>query len=188
MAAPGDYIVRMIIGDTLVASRGFKIVKDPRLRKVTDADLQAREAFEVRVSRELTRVHQTVNNIRKINKQLNDYISKVSDTAQAHALQKMAKNITDSLTAIENALVQTKAHAGQDLLRYPVQLNNKLAGLISTANSRDAAPMQSLLDTYADIDARVQVQLNKFERVKNGLLNQFNTTASGISVKAVDIK
>ena len=40
----------------------------------------------------------------------------------------MADSINKQLTAIEEKLHQTKAKSGQDVLNYPIRLNDKLGG------------------------------------------------------------
>ena len=73
------------------------------------------------------------------------------------AIQEAADALSKKLTAVEEALYQTKNRASQDPLNYPIRLNNKLAALGGTVGSADAAPTAqsyAVYDELADEDRR----------------------------------
>lgn len=57
-------------------------------------------------------------------KKINDYNANLRINAQSDSIKKLRKRIVDSLSSIENELMQTKAKNEQDLLNYPMKLNN----------------------------------------------------------------
>jgi len=71
-------------------------------------------------------------------------------------------------------LIQWHAKAGQDLLNYPIKLNDKLAGLGSAAGSAESKPTQQEYDAYALLEKQIDVQLNKLKKVVDEKLPVYN--------------
>ena len=69
------------------------------------------------------------------------------------------------MTRIEEALDQTKAKSGQDILNYPIRLNDKIAGLFNYAASGNYAPTQQVKDVYADLSAQADEQLKMLSTI-----------------------
>jgi hypothetical protein len=81
-------------------------------------------------------------------------------------VKSMSDSINRQLTAIEETLYQTKAKSGQDVLNYPIRLNDKLSGLYDAANSGNFAPSKQVQDVYADLSSQVDAQLAKLKAIK----------------------
>ena len=60
------------------------------------------------------------------------------------------------MTAVEEALYQTKNQSNQDPLNYPIRLNNKLSALAGVVASADAAPTESSEAVFADVAQRIE--------------------------------
>jgi hypothetical protein len=54
--------------------------------------------------------------------------------------EKMTKSTLENLDKIESSLMQPKAKAPQDVLAYPIQLNDKMAGLGSNIHRNQNQP------------------------------------------------
>ncbi len=109
--------------------------KDPRL--ITTHDEYARQLeVALQIHNKLSQTNEAVIRIRDIRKQLDDYAERVKDQKVADAAKSLAKN----LTAVEEALYQTKNRASEDPLNFPIKLNNKLAALEGVVESSDSAP------------------------------------------------
>ena len=80
-------------------------------------------------------------------------------------IKTLADSINKRMTRIEEALYQTKAKSGQDVLNYPIRLNDKIAGLYGYAVSGNAAPTKQVRDAYADLSAQADAELNKLKTV-----------------------
>ncbi|MEI7803449.1 MAG: glycosyl hydrolase, partial [Bacteroidota bacterium] len=142
---PGDYKVKMFIGDSLIQIMLFEIKMDPAVTVETE-DLQAQLDYIKAANKKLGEVHKAVKDLRTIRSQVNDFIAGVTDTAVAHSLRDYTKPMLDTLDLIENNFVQLKAHAGQDVLKYPIMLNDKISALAGGANSADAKPSPQFYD------------------------------------------
>ena len=107
------------------------------------------------------------------------------DTATTKPAKELAKVITDTLTSIENELVQTKAKAGQDLLNYPVKLNNKIASLADVVASADYAPTQQSIDLFTELSRQADAYLATIAWVESAKITEFNTAVDALKLPAV---
>ena len=78
----------------------------------------------------------------------------------------LADSINKQLTAIEETFYQTKAKSGQDVLNYPIRLNDKLSGLFDAANSGNMTPSRQVKDVFADLSKQCDEQLAKLKKIK----------------------
>ncbi len=76
------------------------------------------------------------------------------NTSRASKDQKVvdaAKALAKKLTAVEEALYQTKNRANEDPLNFPIKLNNKLAALEGVVESSDNAPNAAIHARFSKI-------------------------------------
>ncbi len=184
---PGDYKVKMFIGDSLIQIMLFEIKMDPAVTVETE-DLQAQLDYIKAANKKLGEVHKAVKDLRTIRSQVNDFIAGVTDTAVAHQLRDYTKAMLDTLDLIENNFVNLKAKAGQDVLKYPIVLNDKISALAGGANSADTKPSPQFYDALTDLSARAEVYLRMMERVKKIYVPGFNVKVKDLNVPAVQIK
>jgi photosystem II stability/assembly factor-like uncharacterized protein len=186
-AVPGNYKVKLYIGDTLMAAQNFVIKEDPRYA-VSQKDLEEQLALHQKINQKLSETHKAINELRSIRSQINIYIGSVEDSAFASQLKKLSKPILDSLQLIEDALVQHKANAQQDLLNYPIRLNDKIAGIASAVSSAESAPTKQSYIAYDDISALIDVQLTKLKKIKEIQIPAFNAVAKQKVADPIKVK
>lgn len=185
-AAPGLYTVKLYEGKKLIQSQSFTVLKDPRV-EATDQDLLAQFDLMKKINQKVSYCHKAINEIRSIRKQLNDYTSSLSDTAQKKMMSDLAKPILDTIAAIESKLMQPKAQAPQDVLNYPIQLNDKIAGLGSVVGSADTRPTAQSYVVFEDLSIKIDAQLNKLNFCKENSLKEFNSKAEELKKPAIKI-
>lgn len=88
-------------------------------------------------------------------------------------LDSLGKQISKHLTEIEEHLYQTKAKSGQDVLNYPIRLNDKLSGVFDAANQH-TAPAQSTKEAYADVATKIDIEINAFKGVIENDVRKYN--------------
>jgi len=169
MAVPGTYTVRLHIGDEVVGEQQFEVMKDPRLVDVNQEDLIAQFELVQTINAKLDTTHKSINRIREVSKEINEMIAEISDNEE---LTTRAKDLTKAISEIEQELVQTKAEAIQDVLNFPIKLNNKLASLKSTVASGYGRPTAQQYAVFEDLAAKVDVQLEKLNAIWNGEYEQ----------------
>ncbi len=170
--APGRYSVKLSVeGQTFTQS--FEILKDPRIETTRDEFVRQSELL-AKIHTQLDSVHKCVIRIRRVQKQLQDFLSNVKDTTLVRILKEFSKPLTDSLTAIENALIQPKIKSSQDILNFPLQLNNRLATLAAIVGASDHAPTQSQLDLYVELERLAEDRYRQLDALLTSRLPAFN--------------
>ena len=100
----------------------------------------------------------------------------------------MVDSISKQLTAIEEKLYQTKAKSGQDVLNFPIRLNDKLSGLFDAANSGNMAPSKQAKEVFADLSAQCDEQLNKLKKIKEEDIVKLNQLIREKAVPVIGLK
>ena len=62
-------------------------------------------------------------------------------------------------------LRQTKAKSEQDVLNFPIRLDDKISGLYNIASSGNAAPTKQVKETYTDLASQADAELNKLKKL-----------------------
>lgn len=183
---PGSYKVRLIIGKELAKEQLFEIRKDPRL-KTTDEEYQEQFALLMKIHKKLDETHQSINQMRQIKKAVTDYMNSVKDTALISKFQKLTKPMLKNLEELEQSLVQNKAKAGQDLLAYPIKLNDKLAGVAGVVSSADTKPTKASYDAVNDLSGKIDKTKEKLKKVVEEDVPNFNKMVSEQNIPAINL-
>ena len=169
MAVPGTYTVRMHIGDEMVAEQQFEVMKDPRLVDVTQEDLVAQFELVQTINAKLDTTHKSINRIRMATEEMKSMVAEIEGNEE---LTTRLKELSTAISEIEMELVQTKAEAIQDVLNFPIKLNNKLASLKSTVMTGYGRPTAQQYAVFEDLAGKVDVQLDKLNAIWNGEYEQ----------------
>jgi len=188
LAFPDNYIIEWYIGDSLIQKIGCKILPDPRFDETTIENYQNKKAILDSVISKVNATHSAINELRSISKQINDFNGHLTKKEDRDTMIKYGKLIIDSLRAIENELIQTKAKNIQDLLNYPMKLNNKMATLIDNIGAFKGAVPQQYYDVYFDLAHKIDVQLIKFETLKKKQVQDFNRRVKKLDFDVIKVK
>jgi len=136
VAAPGSYTVRLDV-DGSKSEASFDIVKDPRI-PTTQKDFEAQFALRTKLRDLLDHDHRAVNRLREARR----------DPRTTAATKR-------TLDAIEGLLMQPRAKSRQDTLNFGVRLNHRIASLIASIATADAAPTKQAVELAAQLEAEV---------------------------------
>ena len=128
-----------------------------------------------------------IKDIRALRTQINAFVA-LQGKDVPKEISSMADSINKQLTEIEETLYQTKSKSGQDVLNYPIKLNDKLAGVFNVANSGNMAPSQQVSDVYAALAAQADAQLQKLNEVKQKELPVFNELIRQKALPVIGVK
>ena len=160
-ALPGTYTVELTVGGK-TQSATFDVVKDPRV-----ATSKAGYVAQFKLVRELTDalgdLNATVNRIRRLNRRLDDLVTRLGDGHEG--LRKKVAAITRDLRAVEGLLVDVKRESPRDVLRHEAGLDDTLVDLISVATTADAAPTTQARAVSDEIMAKVRAEIAKAEKI-----------------------
>lgn len=184
-APPGNYFARVKVGNDSTEVP-FVVKGDPNY-KISASDYAAQFAFLKQSQDKFNEVQKAIKDIRSIRGQLSDFVARQGKDCPAD-VKAAADTLSKQLTTIEEALYQTKAKSGQDVLNYPIRLNDKLAGVFNAANSGNMAPSKQSHDVYADIAGKCDVELAKLAKLKKEDLAKFNELVREKKLTVVGVK
>jgi photosystem II stability/assembly factor-like uncharacterized protein len=183
-AVPGSYTVRLKVGEKTL-EHPFQLVKDLNL-PTTPEQFQQLFELQMKIRDKLTQVHDAINEIRGIRKQVKWITDRTKKKTYFKKLDDAAKALKKKLQPIEDAFIQHKAKARQDLLNYPIKLNNKLAALGQwTLTSSWGAPTQQSLDVFEHLSKQVDDQLSTLKKIIDTDVAAFNKLVRELQVPAV---
>ena len=187
LALPGDYKVRLTV-DGKSQEQSFKIVPDPRL-KITADDLKKQFDLMRQILGKVTRVHDAVRQIRDIRAQMTTLNKRLKEekNPDAKALADAGNALDKKMTTVEEALIQTKAKSGQDVLNYPIQLNNLLVALGGVVSSADAAPTKQDYEMFEDLGRQADAQLAVWSDIVKTDLVAYNKLAQERTIPVVGL-
>ncbi len=169
--APGKYTFQLKTS-TDSTFKEVEILANPN-QKMTQADYDAQVNFLLQVKNKFNEIQKTIKNIRTLRSQIKDF-TKDMDTTQYKVITTMADSIQKKITAIEEALYQTKSKSPQDVLNYPIRINDQMASIYNFASSGNTAPPQQAYDAFAELSLKADKYLQSFEAIKQNDLVYLN--------------
>jgi hypothetical protein len=163
-------------------SQNFTVVKDPRA-PTTPEDFQKQLELGLKIRDRVSEANQSVVAIRAAEDQLKPYL-----TSSNEKVKTDAKQLTDELTGIEEAIYQTKLRADEDALNYPIKLNNKLASVEGVVEDSDVAPTAQSYQVFDELSAQLQTQLDHLHKVESTGIEQFNKLVREQNIPAVSLQ
>lgn len=179
--APGRYRARFTSGKTSFETE-FEVRKDPRLKDVSQEDLERQEQLLLQIRDKLSEIHEAILRIRDVRSQVEAWGKRDA------SLEKPARELAAKLTAVEEELYQTRNRSPQDPLNYPIKLNNKLAALASVIGSAEARPTDQSYQVFEDLASRANAQLRTLQELLARDLEAFNRLVREKNLPAVSAR
>jgi photosystem II stability/assembly factor-like uncharacterized protein len=134
LAPPGAYTVKLTVGGEEL-TQPLKVVKDPH-SSGTEADIRAQFTLLQSIRDNVLAAGDMVNKAEHVRRQIEDLETK----ADAAPVKSAAEALDAKLTDFEQHLYQLKLTGGQDGMRWPGQLLQKLSHLASGLQDSDFSP------------------------------------------------
>jgi photosystem II stability/assembly factor-like uncharacterized protein len=184
-AAPGKYLAKIKVGKDSI-EQTFSILANPTY-KASQQDYEDQFNTLISIRDKFNEVQKGIKNIRDIRSQINGFAERQGKDLPKEIKEK-GDTINKQLTAIEEALYQTKSKSGQDVLNYPIRLNDKIGGLYDYANSGNNAPTRQVKQAYADLAAMADIQLKKLQRLMDKDVMELNQLIREKAVPVISAK
>ncbi len=184
-APPGAYFARFKVG-TDSTEVPFTITADPNY-KITQQEYDEQFRFLWQVRSKFNDIQKAIKDIRALRTQINAFVSLQGKDVPAE-VKNTADSINKRLTSIEETLYQTNAKSGQDVLNYPIRLNDKLAGLFNAANSGHFAPSKQVQAVYAELSAQVDQELHILADIQQKDIPAFNALIRQKALPVIGVK
>ena len=162
-ALPGKYQVRLtVLGKAYTAP--LEITADPRL-KIAPDDLAKQFDLLLKIRDKVTDTDDAIIQIRDIRDQIGIVNKRLKNDSREKTIADAGKALDKKMTAVEEELIQTKAKSGQDVLNFPVRLNNHLVALGGVVSSADTAPTKQSYEVFDMLSKAVDEQLAKWKAI-----------------------
>lgn len=183
LAPPGTYTVHLVAG-----GQAFKapitILKDPHSEGTLE-DIKAQTDFVAKVYQDLNTVADMINGAESIRRQLMD----LEDVLKVKGDKKLIKAVADigkKLLDVEGKLVQLKiTGTGQDAVRWPAMLGEKLSYLATTAATADFAPSDPHKEVYTKLKAELTALQLAYGKLLNGDMATFTKSLQDNGIGAI---
>jgi photosystem II stability/assembly factor-like uncharacterized protein len=180
LAIPGDYRVELVV-DGKTQSENFTMVKDPRV-PTTPEQFEQELALGLTIRDRVSEANSAVIRIRAAKDQLKPYLASADEKVKSNA-----KQLTDQLSAIEENIYQTKLHADEDALNYPIRLNNKIAAVGGVVELSDIAPTAQAVEVFDELSGKLQIELDHLHQVETTSIQDFNKLVQTQNIPAINL-
>ncbi len=185
MALPGIYQVKLsVAGKSYTAP--LEIKPDPR-STATPAELEQQFELEQRISRRLTVLHKTVNQVRDLRGQVQAMSRKYAAAAAWEPLRPGAEELLKKLSVLEERLVQTQVKSTEGDLNFPTMVDEQLIYLSFAVDAGDAAPTKAQSETFEMLSRKVEDQLSKWDGILSSDLTTLNRLAEKQKIPLVSV-
>jgi len=184
-AAPGNYFAKFRSGNDS-AEVPFTILADPNY-KASQAEYEAQFNHLITIRDKSSEIMKAIKNIREVRQQMNDFSARVGKDMPKEVKQQI-DTIGKQLTAVEEALHQTKAKSGQDVLNYPIKLDDKLSSIYNTAAAGQSGLSKQSKDAYEELVIQIDEQLNKLKKIMNEDVARLNQLIHEKSLPVIGVK
>ncbi|MGH9641739.1 MAG: glycosyl hydrolase, partial [Terriglobales bacterium] len=181
--APGTYQARLSVnGKEYTVPIDLK--PDPRL-KVAPEDYAKQFELSTKIDHSLDEANRAVNQMRDVLEQLKTFKDRYKDNPQAKEVIAQGDALAKKITPVEEEIVQTKSHASEDPLNYPVRVNNKLLLLSETVSSAEGAPTKQSYEVYDELSKQLDASLAKWKQIESTDVAAFNSAVQKANLPAV---
>jgi len=184
-AAPGQYYAKIKTGKDSIEVP-FTIVADPNY-KISQADYEDQFNFLTKAKEKFNEVQRAIKDIRTLRSQINEFTGRAGKDLPKEVKQ-VADSINKQMTTIEETLYQTKSKSSQDVLNYPIRINDKISGVFDAANSGTQAPSKQMKDVFNELSGQADTEIAKLKKIKEVDIPQLNQLIREKSLPVIGLK
>jgi hypothetical protein len=181
LAPAGTYQAELRAGDETVRV-SFEIVPDPRTGAAR-ADLEARFDLAIRIRDTISEAHRALRTIHAVRAQAAAWVERTRGSVHADGVEAARKALDEALTPVEEALMQTRARHREDILNYPVRLNDKLASLMGAVEEGDFRPTDAMYALFDELAGQVAAQRRALAAALESRLGAVNDAVHAAGLK-----
>jgi photosystem II stability/assembly factor-like uncharacterized protein len=164
IALPGKYNVRLTVSGHS-QTQPLEIVTDPRVKNVSQDDLQKQFALSVQVRDSNAELHSAVNQIRELRVGIKALRQRLEGEARLKSLLDQADALDKKLAPVEEELIQVNMKGSEANLAFPNMLNEQLDSFSSSVQAGDSAPTQQQYEVFKMLRTRLDAQLAAWKQI-----------------------
>ena len=150
LAVPGVYTLRLS-ADGQQQTAKLVVKPDPRVQ-LSQADLEAHQAFALQVRDAISRLAGDVNRLKAVREQLEGHLKVLGPDRRASELVGMSKSLIERLNELESRIHNPEAEVAYDILarKGGAKLYSRLSPLLMFVNEGDGLPTQGMKDVFTE--------------------------------------
>ncbi len=167
MVPPGEYRAVLTQGD-VSDEVSFTLLADPGIDAgQADYDRQYAEISELEAVAK--KVHQSVNEMEAVKKQLQAFEKTFGENEDAKDLMDLVKTTQESIDTWQGKLIQRDQKTFQDVINFPNRLNAEITSLMGTMGSADPILTAGMLQRKSDLMEQWSAIKKEAEGIKSAL-------------------
>lgn len=167
LVPPGNYNVSVKAGEYR-GTQSLLVLKDPR-SDGSEADIAAQTKLMGQLHDDMNTLTDKINRIERIRRQLKDLKTMLATQKGKKKLIQATDSIEMKFLELENKMTQLKTTGtGQDDVRFPSMLAERIAYLASVVESADFPPTDEDLQVYAILKNRLSSISNELDGLLKG--------------------
>ena len=159
--APGTYKAVLKYKNN-ASQTEFDVLPDPNI-KTDPAAWTEQQAILERIIGNITEMHKSVNDMRKVKKQIDNYNEQLKDKPELKGLVDAGKTLVKKIDEWESNIVETRIKNFQDVINWPSRLNAEFFNLRGLIDTHDPRVTQGIKTRLNDVEA----QWGNYKKVLN---------------------
>jgi hypothetical protein len=187
---PGTYTARLsktdADGGLSEATAPIRVLKDPRMETTQDSYLE-QDALLREIVAETEALHRSVVRLGKVREQIEAVLDRAAEMDGTEELQDLGGALVDSLTMVEDSLVQRKTYDGQTVLNAPSRINFQYIYLMGSVEGSDDGVNAGARDVLRDLNARWHPLRDRLDLLLRRRVDTFNDAVRKQGIPPVGI-
>jgi photosystem II stability/assembly factor-like uncharacterized protein len=179
---PGKYKAQLNFNGT-ISETEMTVLANPSI-SATAADWNEQQQVLASITASISEMHQQVNELRKIKKQLVHQSDILKGVKPAEKVLDEAKKLIESIDAWESSIVEGRIQNGQDVINWPSKLNVEFFNIKRLADAADPRITQGIKTRLADLQSQWNAEKVKVEAIKKSLAD-YNTLYKSQQLEAL---
>jgi photosystem II stability/assembly factor-like uncharacterized protein len=185
--APGKYKARLSYkGETSEAD--IEITPDPRQQNITAADWETQQETLARLSDDVTEIHNSINDMRRLKKQIEAYNDAMKDNKDMADVVASGKDLLKKINDWEANVIETRTKNFQDVINWPSKLSAEFLDLRGRLDTHDPKITRGVQDRMQDVETEWNTHRVTMEKLLTNEVSAYNQLFKTKSIPAIVVK
>lgn len=180
---PGNYTARLTMGEKTV-NAPIEIIGDPRV-DIKPAAWEEQQNFAERIKENILEIHQAINEMGKVKKQIVAYNDLLEDHADHKDLYEAGTALLEKIEAWESNLVERRQKNTQDIINWPSKLNADFFTLKDAIDSPYPEVTQGVKDRLEELEADWKMYRQQRDELLNTDIAKYNQAFEDKNIPAL---
>ena len=190
--APGSYQAKLVLHpnktDSLkvqTSSTTITVLPNPFI-KANKEDWEFQQSTLANISKSIKDIHTSVNNLRRVKKQLQYYSETLASIPDAKTITDQAASIIKKMDTWESNIVESRTQNGQDVINWPSKLNVDFFYIKGLVDISDPVVTSGVKNKLADLQASWNNEKAKLEAIYEAI-KLFNSQFKNANISALQL-